>query len=236
MNRLLQGVIFDMDGLMFDTERLSACCWEQVGREFGLDITESFLVGVRGMTRREFQRIFEQRFGDQADYETVMGRKTELFQQEIRQNGVPVKPGLPELLVFLREQRVSAAMATATNQEIARRYLSGTGLTAFFDQLIFGDQVHRGKPDPEIFLCAAQMLGALPEHCVVLEDSLNGVLAGIRGGFRTIMVPDMTQPSPELERKLFRKCEDLFQVIECLRDWSEQLLLCGSTESELTSY
>lgn len=218
MSRLLQGVIFDMDGLMFDTERLSARCWEQVGREFGLDITEPFLVGVRGVTRREFQRIFEQSFGDRADYETVMGRKTELFRQEIRQNGVPVKPGLPELLAFLREQRVPAAMATATSREIARRYLSETGLTAFFDQLVFGDQVRRGKPDPEIFLCAAQKLGARPKHSVVLEDSLNGVLAGIRGGFRTIMVPDMTQPPPELERKLFHKCEDLFQVMDCLRE------------------
>lgn len=218
MSRLLQGVIFDMDGLMFDTERLSARCWEQVGREFGLDITESFLVGVRGVTRREFQRIFEQRYGDRADYETVMGRKTELFRQEIRQNGVPVKPGLPELLTFLREQKIPAAMATATNQEIARRYLTETGLTAFFDQLVFGDQVRRGKPDPEIFLYSAQRLGVLPERSVVLEDSLNGVLAGIRGGFRTIMVPDMTRPPPELERKLFHKCEDLFQVMDCLRE------------------
>ena len=127
MSQLLQGVIFDMDGLMFDTERLSARCWEQVGRKFGLDITESFLAGVRGVTSQEFRRIFEQKFGERADYETVMDRKKELFCQEIRQNGVPVKPGLPELLEFLQEQKIPAAMATATNQEIAREYLSKTG-------------------------------------------------------------------------------------------------------------
>ena len=109
-------------------------------------------------------------------------------------------------------------MATATNQEIAREYLSKTGLAAFFDQLVFGDQVRRGKPDPEIFLCAAQDLGVSPERSVVLEDSLNGVLAGIQGGFRTIMVPDMTQPPPKLEQQLFCKCENLFQVIGCLRE------------------
>ena len=218
MSQLLQGVIFDMDGLMFDTERLSARCWEQVGRKFGLDITESFLAGVRGVTSQEFRRIFEQKFGERADYETVMDRKKELFCQEIRQNGVPVKPGLPELLEFLQEQKIPAAMATATNQEIAREYLSKTGLAAFFDQLVFGDQVRRGKPDPEIFLCAAQDLGVSPDRSVVLEDSLNGVLAGIQGGFRTIMVPDMTQPPPKLEQQLFCKCENLFQVIGCLRE------------------
>ena len=212
------GVIFDMDGLMFDTERLSARCWKQVGAEFDLDITDRFLTGVRGVTRQEFQQIFERRFGDRVRYQTVMRRKMELYRQALARDGVPVKPGLAELLTFLRERRLPAAMATATEQSTARQYLAETGLTDYFDELVFGDQVRRGKPDPEIFLCAAQRLGLPPERCMVLEDSLNGVLAGIRGGFRTVMVPDLTQPPPELERQLFRKCRDLFAVMDCLRE------------------
>lgn len=217
MRRQLQAVIFDMDGLLFDTERLSAACWMQVAREFDLDIPEAFLSRVRGLTREEFRRVFNTAYGERAEYEAVMGRKTELFRQRLKRDGVPVKPGARELLSFLREEGLSTALATATKRETAEGYLSETGLERCFDVLIFGDQARKGKPDPEIFLCAAQALGVRPERCAVLEDSLNGVLAGLRGGFCTIMVPDLTQPPPGLEKKLFCRCDNLFQVMERIK-------------------
>jgi len=215
-SRSLHAAIFDMDGLMFDTERLSSRCWHQIGRELGLNITEELLSQARGLTGPEYRSFFERSLGESLDYDTANARKRALYWSYIAEEGLQLKPGLIALLNFLKNEGICIGMATATRQGIADRYLDLTGVRPYFDFFVFGDQVASGKPNPEIFLLAAKQVGAAPEICMVLEDSINGVKAGISGGFHTIMIPDLTQPTPEIAARLSAKCESLEQIISYL--------------------
>ena len=219
----LGGVIFDMDGLMFDTERLSTACWKQVGEEFGVPISDQFLAQARGTTTGEFQIFFQEVFGKRLEYSVTIARKRELFAAYLRRRGVPIKPGLKELLNFLREEHIPVAMATATKRETAMDYVTQTGVAPFFQAFAFGDEADRGKPDPEIFYLAARRLSARPGECLVLEDSWNGVAAGIAGGFFTIMVPDLSPPAPEQRGRLFAVCGSLAEVIPRLEECRDPL-------------
>ena len=128
---------------------------------------------------------------------------------------MPVKLGARELLIYLQEQEYKVALATASTREYSMENLERAGLTEFFSLMITGDMVQQAKPNPEIFLKAAEKMGEEPGHCLVLEDSLNGVEAGIQGGFVTIMVPDLTQPDQKLRSRVERVCDSLLEV----RDW-----------------
>lgn len=216
MDRKINAVIFDQDGLMFDTERVSSEAWKITGDEFGFHVEESFLCTIRGAGEQDVIEKGRRAFGDEVDFPAFRRRKREIFAKLLEERGVPVKPGLKELLSYLRENGYKTAVATASQRERTLMNLREAGIEECFDYMITGDMVTRAKPDPELFLTAAKMLGETPEHCIVLEDSLNGVEAGLRGGFVTIMVPDLTQPDEELRRRLNRVCGSLCEVKELL--------------------
>lgn len=214
MNTTVRAVIFDQDGLMFDTERVSAEAWKMAGGEMGIQLEESFLCTIRGMNYEDSTRRFQEKFGDSYDFEPLRARKRELFEQLLRKRGVPVKPGLRELLAYLSGQGMKIVLATASTQEYSLRNLREVGIEEYFDVIISGDMVNHAKPDPEIFLTAAKVLDEEPEHCMVLEDSLNGVEAGIRGGFVTVIVPDLTQPDETLRSRVNCVRSSLLEVKE----------------------
>lgn len=213
----IKAVIFDMDGLMFDTERIAAGCWIQAGKERGLIIEEGFLKHVRGSSKETAERWFYKCYGHTHDYWTVRNRKTELLRAYLDENEIPVKKGLKELLCYLKEKDCKIILATATARKYAFQYLEAADVKQYFDDFVCGDMVSRGKPDPEIFYTAAEKADVMPCECVVLEDSLNGIAAAIDGGFIPVMVPDITQPDKELEGKLAAKCKDLLEVILFLK-------------------
>ncbi len=214
----ISGVIFDMDGLMFDTEKINARAWGKVGEEQGLDFGEKFLSTLRGMTLDEAAARFKECFGEAIDYFQLRSVKTRYFNQEIAAKGVPVKKGLVELLTFLKGNHYGVSLATATYTQDAMRLLELAGITSYFNAFVCGDMVTKGKPDPEIFNKAAAQLKLPKEECMVLEDSVNGICAAIQGGFAAVMVPDLTEPNQELEAKLWAKCESLLQVIPLLKE------------------
>lgn len=215
-NRAIRAVIFDQDGLMFDTERLSVEAWNMVGAECGICMDEDFLSTIRGMNIRDAAEQFNAVFGDRLDFISFRQKKQECFEQILRERGVPVKPGLLELLTFLRENGYKTALATASTKDYTQYNLKATGTEQYFDYMITGDMVVHAKPDPEVFIKSAEALGELPEHCMVLEDSINGVEAGISGGFFTVMVPDITKPDEELCGRVDRVCQSLLEVKEML--------------------
>lgn len=216
MSRKIKAVIFDQDGLMFDTERVSAEAWKLAGDELGFHLEESFLCTIRGVNYQDFCRRAKEAFGDSIDYMGLRNRKQEIFQQLLAERGIPVKPGLKELLSYLKEKKYKIALATASARERTLKNLREVGVEDYFEYIITGDMVTQAKPNPELFLKSAEVLGEAPENCMVLEDSLNGIEAGIRGGFVTVMVPDLTQPDEELRRRVSRVCASLYEVKELL--------------------
>lgn len=219
MKRKVNAVIFDQDGVMFDTERMSAEAWELAGQETGVFLREDFLCTIRGMNAQDAAARYCQVYGaEPGEFEELRRKKKCHFDRLIAERGVPVKPGLAELLAYLKKQGIKTAMATGSMRDYSMRNLNGAGIADYFPVLITGDMVEQSKPSPEVFLKAAAALGEEPGHCMVLEDSLNGVEAGIRGGFITVMVPDLTRPDEALAKRLFRVCESLTEVKDLLEE------------------
>lgn len=212
--RRIEAVIFDMDGLMFDTERLSARCWKTAGEEAGLAIGEEFLKGIRGSSAAAASERFYQFFGEGTDFWELRKRRIQLMDQEIREKGVPLKRGLKRILSYLKENGYKIALGTSTESGKALAYLEEAGVKPYFDAFSCGEMSGKGKPDPDIFLLAAQKLGLEPSQCVVLEDSFNGIRAAKAGGFIPVMIPDITQPDAQIEAMLAGKYESLEDAVE----------------------
>lgn len=214
---MVRGVIFDMDGLMFDTERLATVLWNQVGDELRIDMTEEFLDSFRGQNPTAIRNAFLQRFGREFDFDGCMGRKDELQHRYIEEKGVPLKEGLPELLEYLKGQDIRMAVATSTQQSLAEKMLKIAGVYEYFDAVAYGNKVKRSKPFPDIFQKAAEDLGVPMRECLVLEDSISGVQAGKAAGGYIIHIPDVVVVPEEFKDGITAELRSLRDVI----DWIE---------------
>ena len=174
---MIDGVIFDMDGLMFDTERIWATLWEPALATLGLSYKEGLDVAARGTAGDSMRAVLRQFYGPGCDTDAIM--EALHAQAEIAfQAPPPKKPGLDELIAWLEAQHIPMAVASSSRMASIRHHLDGWGLTHYFKVIISGEQFTSSKPDPEIFLTAARALGTAPSETLVLEDSYNGVRAG----------------------------------------------------------
>ena len=197
---MIRTAIFDMDGLMFDTERLFLRALEEyVGPKTGVAFPRGRVLRLLGCNYHDYLQLFPVLFGDAITPEGCKDLVTEWMTREITAHGVPVKPGLFALLDTLKADGIRMALATGTSRPIALRYLEMTGTHSYFDAFVCGDQVSHGKPDPEIFLAACKALSGTPETTVVFEDSENGLRAAHAGGFHSVCVPDLVDPVPRLD-------------------------------------
>ena len=207
------AVLFDMDGLMLDTERLAHRAWTQAMQERGYQLETRHYVRLIGRTAADVGRILGEIFGDTMPYADIYTRRQALFDAEVAANGVAIKPGLLELLDFLEQHQIPKAVASSTNSAGVLLKLNHVGIAGRFASLVGGDQVERGKPAPDLFLEAARQLGFDPRDCLVLEDSEAGILAAHRAGMLPIMVPDMKQPDADTARIAYRIVPSLHEVI-----------------------
>lgn len=213
---MIKGVIFDMDGLMFDTERIYGIYWREVSRELGYPMDDELVACMCGATR-DFQiRKFVERFGEDVPADDIIEGCHERTRAHVAANPIPLKAGLIELLTALRERGIPAVIATGTARAWADDKLARSGVAEFFDAMVCGDEVAACKPDPEIFLKAAELIGVPPQDCVVLEDSFNGILAAHAAGAQPIMIPDTTQPTDEIRVLCAHVLTRLDEVIELL--------------------
>ncbi|MDO5388177.1 MAG: HAD family phosphatase [Clostridia bacterium] len=188
---MIKSVIFDMDGLMFDTERLSTKGWIECGKELGINIDVSFTNSFKGMSRMNSEKLFKEKFGKDFDYNNARKIRTEYILKYIEEKGVPVKKGLYELLKYLKSKNIKCAVATSTAKELAEIYFEKTNIREYIEAFVYGDSVPKGKPEPDIFLRAAEMMKEKPENCLVFEDSPSGIRAGKNAGMTVVAVPDM---------------------------------------------
>lgn len=213
---MIAGVLLDMDGLMFDTERLGYEGWKAAGRTLGLTIPDEVIASMRGTGLERSRALFNEAIPG-ANYDRAHALRLDYAEQRIRQDGLPVKPGLRELLEWLKQTGIPAVLATSTGREKAQRYLRMAAVEGYFSAAVFGPEVAQPKPAPDIFLAAAAAIQAAPAQCVVLEDSPNGLRAGKAAGCRTIVVPDLT-PAPPPEAGLWdAKAADLCEALALLR-------------------
>ncbi len=208
-NNGIKAVLFDMDGLMFDTERLYMETWYPSAKKFGYEVHEPLLISLLGKTAELGKQICEEHFGIGFPFYEIRKERLALSNAIIKENGIKLKPGLIELLDYLDSKGIKKAVATSSEKFTADFYLEVSGLTDRFDAVISGDNVTKSKPDPEIFLIAAQKVGVAPKDCMVLEDSFSGIEAAYKGGMHPVMVPDILRPAPHIEDM----CEAIFPTL-----------------------
>ena len=213
---MINGVIFDMDGLMFDTERMWATFWEPALAALGLPYKEGLAEAERGTAGETSRNIVRSFYGEDCDANAIIDSLHRVADKEF-QKPVPKKPGLDELLAWLDEQHIPMAVASSSRMASIRHHLDGWGLTHYFKVIVSGEQFSASKPNPEIFLRAAEALGTVPSRTLVLEDSYNGVRAGANGRFITVMVPDMAPANDEMRRLYTAECRDLYEVLDGLQ-------------------
>lgn len=205
-----------MDGVILNTEPLLAKYWCMAAREFGFSMEYEQALTLRSMCEKYASPFLKKTFGEGFDYKAVRARRKELMNKDIEENGLELKPGIKELLDYIDTTELKAAVATATDMERAERYLKSVGLYERFDKICCGPMVKNGKPDPDLYLFAAEQIGISPSECIAIEDSPNGIKSAYGAGMNTIMVPDLSQPDSELEKMLFRKCDSLIEIIGIL--------------------
>ena len=212
----LQGVVFDVDGVLFDTERLTNQTWLAVGKELGWPQIGEYYLEFVGQNRTDIHQKMLELFGPEFPKEEFMKTCSAYSQARMEREGVPMKPGVREILDFLKARNIPIALATSTGRERTLRRMELTGLGPYFSAIITGDQVVHSKPDPEIYQLACRALGTDPAQTIAVEDSRNGILSASQAGMKVIMVPDMIPPTPELDALLFRRCASLLEVRDFL--------------------
>jgi HAD superfamily hydrolase (TIGR01509 family) len=206
------GAIFDMDGLMLDTERPSLRAWKKAGERMGFPITEEVVFRTIGISEGAVRKVYLDAFGDDFPYLEVRAKVKQLLDEEVKREGISLRPGLLVLLDAFARMGVPLAVATSTHKERALWKLEYTGLRPRFAAFAFGDEVERGKPAPDIFLLAAERLGKNLRDCVGFEDSPAG-LAGLHAaGIRSVFVKDLLEPPEETLAAVWCRAQDLAEA------------------------
>lgn len=213
------AVLFDMDGLMLDSERMARAAWTNAMADHGYQLENEHYVRLLGRTARDAREILSGIFGSELPFDAVYQQRQVYYDADIETNGISVKPGLAELLDFLEANHITKVVATSTPSWFALRKLGKVGILDRFTAVVCGDMVERGKPFPDVFLEAARRIDLAPEDCVVLEDSEAGILAAHSAGMQAIMIPDLKPPTPEIQALAYRVLPSLYEVIPLFEEF-----------------
>ena len=205
--------IFDMDGLIFDTERLFMTTKDGVMKEYGYTQQKDDYIHTLGTCGQQLLDILHRLYGDDYPAEDISQKCRTLVTEKIRRDGPPVKPGIPELLAWFASNNIPCCVASSTKHDIVVEYLRLAKLDKYFAYVIGGDQVQRSKPNPDIFLAACQRTDIKPEHALVLEDSENGILAASNANIPVVCIPDLKAPSEEIAKKTAAIVPDATAII-----------------------
>ena len=215
-NMKIKGVISDMDGVILDTEKLYVRFWCEAANFYGYPMERSHALSIRSLARPFAIERLKGYFGEDFDYYAVHDKRVELMDKYIEENGIEAKAGAEILLSYLKENGYKVALATATGTQRTTKYLKQLGLYEYFDEIVCASMVKHGKPEPDIYLYAAEKIGLMPQECIALEDSQNGIKSASSAGCKTIMVPDLDEPADEIKPLLYDVASGLEDVIRII--------------------
>lgn len=211
------AVVFDMDGVIFDSERAVMQCWKELAEKYQIPDIEQAVLSCTGTTMKRTREIMLETYGADFPYDTYAKESSVIYHSRYDGGRLPMKPGVVELLTFLKEEGKKIALASSTRRPTVVNQLKNAGILDFFDQVICGDMVERSKPAPDIFLKACEELGVKPECAYAIEDSYNGIRAAYAGKLHPIMVPDLLPETAEMRKKAEVVLPSLLEVISYLK-------------------
>ena len=212
--REFKAFVFDMDGLIFDSERIVQRSWNVSGQELGLGNVGEHIYNTLGMNRVSRRYYFEENICKDFPFDefSVLTRKN--FFAIVDREGLPMKPGVKEILAFAKDNGIKVALATSSSRDYAMKCLKNAGIDTYFDDIVCGDMVSHSKPDPEIYLRACELVRTKPQDAVAFEDAPAGIRSAYNAGMKVVMVPDLVQPTDEIISMLWKKWETLQDVFK----------------------
>ena len=214
---MIKAIIFDMDGLMIDSERVTFECYQERLKDMNLTMDEEFYKTLLGKPIKGIYQRFYDVYGNDFPIENVIQDVHQLMAERFETEGVPVKKGLVELFHYLKDNNYKTIVATSSNRDRVDKILAQAKITEFFDDSICGDEVTKGKPNPEVFLKSCQKLGVNVDEAIVLEDSEAGIQASYDANIKVICIPDMKYPEKQYKEKTFKILKDLTEVTAYLK-------------------
>ena len=213
-----KAVIFDMDGVIFDSERCVIECWKVIADKHDVKGIEPVLMKCLGVTYEEGKKIFLKHYGADFPYDERKKERSDLYHKRYDNGRLPLKTGIRELLIYLKENGYKVGVASSTREAIVSKQLVDADLRKYFDNLTCGDMLERSKPEPDIYLMACEKLGVKPEEAIAIEDSYNGIKSAYRAGMFPIMVPDLAEPNEEMKALAGKILKSLVDV----KGWLEE--------------
>ena len=214
---MYKAVLFDMDGVLVDSERLAMEYMFKACEHFGFELRKDDFLALRSNTDEYCYEYYRERYGPGFDFYEIRDYRRKIMDEFVEREGLPLKPGVMEALESVRKAGLKLAVATSTHYGRAMDKLRLAGIADRFDMVISASMVEHGKPAPDVYLHAAEMVGEAPEDCIAVEDSPNGVASAHAAGCSVVIVPDLTEPNEEMRSKgtwVIRSLEELPRIIE----------------------
>ncbi|MDK2807498.1 MAG: hypothetical protein PWP24_229 [Clostridiales bacterium] len=209
---MIEAVVFDMDGLLIDSEYITFLAYQKVSKDKGITFDMDFYRTLLGRNADTVKKRLETYMGTRELAEETMETVLQIVEKRIETQGIPLKRGAAELIAYLKGQGIKMAVATSSNRSRATVALTKCAILQYFDVVVCGNEVTKSKPDPEIFLTAIKRLGTDSVHTIVLEDSENGIIGAHAGGIPCIHVPDLQEPSKIIKDRADYVAKDLLEV------------------------
>ena len=211
------AVIFDMDGVIFDSERATMQCWQELAQKYGIRDIETPYLACIGTNDAKTRQIMLDAYGDDFPYDDRAKEASRMYHEKYDGGRLPMKSGVFEILDFLKANGKRIALASSTRKQTVVNQLRDAGILKYFDEVVTGDMVARSKPEPDIFLLACEKTGVAPERAYAIEDSFNGIRAAYRGRLRPIMVPDILPADDEMRGLAEAVVDSLNRVVDYLK-------------------
>lgn len=214
----IKGIVFDMDGVLLDTEKLYVRFWCEAANFCGYKMTEEHALSIRSLARPFAIEKLKGYFGEDFNYDAVRNKRIQLMGDYIEENGIDTKPNAEYILKYLKDNGYKVAVATATPVERTEKYLKKVSLYKYFDKIISASMVKEGKPKPDIYIEACKQLDLKPEECMAVEDSKNGIISASTAGLTTVMAIDLDGPDDEVLDMTYAVVDNLKEIESLLEE------------------